>query len=51
MGIKVIHKWNQLPKKRPVVVQRYVFHEAVTDIVVIGINIQYNLFPVLTFFI
>lgn len=22
-GIKVIHKWNQIPKKRPVVVQKY----------------------------
>ncbi|XP_069588860.1 tubulin monoglutamylase TTLL4 isoform X2 [Ranitomeya imitator] len=23
MGIQVIHKWNQLPKKRPLLVQRY----------------------------
>ena len=23
IGIKVIHKWSQLPKKRPVIVQRY----------------------------
>ncbi|KAK3102681.1 hypothetical protein FSP39_013107 [Pinctada imbricata] len=23
IGIKVIHKWNQIPRKRPVIVQRY----------------------------
>ncbi|CAD5117210.1 DgyrCDS6006 [Dimorphilus gyrociliatus] len=23
IGIKVVHKWNQIPKKRPVIVQRY----------------------------
>ena len=24
IGIRVIHKWNQIPRKRPVIVQRYV---------------------------
>ena len=23
IGIRVIHKWNQIPRKRPVIVQRY----------------------------
>ena len=23
IGVRVVHRWNQIPKKRPVIVQRY----------------------------
>lgn len=45
IGVRVIHKWNQIPKKRPIIVQKFV--QNYTHILVSGIYVHCTKYPLL----